>query len=229
MRIISIVTLISPDGAYGGPTRVALNQAAELRRRGHEVVIAAGYRGFAEPPTVIDGVPVKLFPVRTALPGIGFAGLTAPGLLQWLSRIAPQADVVHIHTARDLITLPAAWIVRRSGTPYVLQTHGMIDPSPKVSADWLDRLLTKRILRDASVVFYLTDREHSDLQEVFGGSLETTRLMNGVPEAPPRSPASGSARRCCSSRGCSSASARSSSSAQLRNCSRSSRMRSSPW
>ncbi|MBK5249133.1 MAG: hypothetical protein JJE50_06815, partial [Actinomycetales bacterium] len=74
MRIISVVTLFSPDGAYGGPTRVAVNQAAALRRLGHQVVIAAGGRGYAHPPEHVHGVPLRLFPVRTAVPGTGFAG-----------------------------------------------------------------------------------------------------------------------------------------------------------
>ena len=30
MRILQVVTLLSPDGAFGGPARVALNQSAEL-------------------------------------------------------------------------------------------------------------------------------------------------------------------------------------------------------
>jgi hypothetical protein len=41
MRILQVVTLISPDGAYGGPARVALNPSAELIRRGHDVTLGA--------------------------------------------------------------------------------------------------------------------------------------------------------------------------------------------
>lgn len=78
MRILSVVTLVSPDGAFGGPVRVALNQATALRELGHDVTLAAGGRGFDEPPTELDGVPVRLFPARTVVPGIGFAGLSSP-------------------------------------------------------------------------------------------------------------------------------------------------------
>ena len=47
-------------------------------------------------------------------------------------------DVVHVHVARDFVTLPAATIARRAGVPYVLQPHGMIDPSDHALARPLD-------------------------------------------------------------------------------------------
>lgn len=62
MRILHVVTLLGPDGAYGGPARVALNQSAALIDRGHEVTVAAGTRGFRVTPNRVDGVPVQLFP-----------------------------------------------------------------------------------------------------------------------------------------------------------------------
>lgn len=184
MRIISIVTLVSPDGAYGGPTRVAVNQAKALRARGHDVILAAAARGYDELPRHLDDVPVRLFPARTAVPGTGFAGLTSPELLVWLRKALKAADLVHVHAARDLITLPAAWLARREGVPYVLQTHGMIDESGRASAKALDRGLTRPVLRAAGAVFFLTPRERADVLAVNGAELPLVELFNGVPEAP---------------------------------------------
>ena len=45
MRVLQVVTLISPDGAYGGPTRVAFNQASALMESGVEVDVCAGTLG----------------------------------------------------------------------------------------------------------------------------------------------------------------------------------------
>ena len=86
MRILQVVTLLSPDGAYGGPARVALNQSAELIRRGHDVTVAAATRGYRVPPTELNGVPVRLFAARTLLPGTGFAGMGAPASGQVVSQ-----------------------------------------------------------------------------------------------------------------------------------------------
>ncbi|BDZ42743.1 hypothetical protein GCM10025865_20420 [Paraoerskovia sediminicola] len=191
MRIISVVTLFTPDGAYGGPTRVAVNQARELIARGHDVRLVGGCSGFDVVPSQVDGVPVTLFPVRRAVPRTGFAGLVAPQMLRWLRTATDGADLVHVHAARDLVTLPAALMALRKNVPYVLQTHGMIDASERRSAALLDAIWTRRLLRGAGAVLHLTERERSDLLDVVGGpEIQLVEVLNGVPlpaSAPPRS------------------------------------------
>lgn len=182
MKILQIVTLITPDGAYGGPVRVAVNQARALSDAGHDVTLAAAAAGFEGAlPTEFDGVPVRLFPVRRMLPGIGFAGLTSPALLRWLWKALPAADIVHVHLARDFVTLPAAQMARKKRLPYVVQTHGMIDRSSHPLALPLDAIFTRPILRRASKLLYLTSKELADVTCVAGGSVATAHLPNGVP------------------------------------------------
>jgi glycosyltransferase involved in cell wall biosynthesis len=185
MRVLSIVTLMSPSGEYGGPVRVALNQAKALQEAGHDVTVAGGARGYGGTlPRSDGGVPLRLFRARTVIPGIGFAGLAAPGLQRWIKKAARSADVVHVHAARDLVTLPVARWLRRAGIPYVVQTHGMIDASRSPLARPLDALVTRAVLRGAKAVFYLTERERNDLGIVAGDRLTLIELPNGVPEAP---------------------------------------------
>lgn len=183
MKILSIVTLVSPDGEYGGPVRVAVNQARELRSRGHDVTICGGARGYDSLPTEIDGIPAKLFPVHTAVPRTGFAGLASPSLWAWLARHSSSVDICHIHAARDLVTLPAALIARARNVPYILQTHGMIDPSGSLLAGVLDKMATRRLLRDAKRVLYLNEVERDGVIAVGGEDLRLVELPNGVPEA----------------------------------------------
>lgn len=181
MKILQVVTYISPEGAYGGPVRVAINQAKALTEAGHEVVVAAAAGGFENPlPEEYDGFPVQLFPARRIVPKSGFAGLTSPRLLTWLATAVKGVDVVHIHLARDLVTLPAAALALRAKTPIVVQTHGMIDRTDKKLAGPLDRFLTKPVLRKASTVLYLTDQERGDLTEIAGKNLYLVHLPNGV-------------------------------------------------
>lgn len=192
MRILSVATLVSPGGEYGGPTRVAVNQARELRRLGHEVTLCAGTRGFDTPPQVLDGdTPVTLFPAHQTVPGTGFAGLTSPALWAWLWRNIAGYDVCHIHLARDLVTLPATAIARARKVPYVVQTHGMIDPTPRLLAVPLDAVLTRPALRSARAVLHLTPVERDGLVAVAGHSLRLAELPNGVPHAEPAAPTEG--------------------------------------
>lgn len=184
MRIAQVVTLVSPDGAYGGPIRVAANQLRALRESGHTVRLFATHRGFAAAPTQLLGVPLTTRAARRVLPATGFAGLASLPLLDLLRRELPGYDVVHVHLARDLVTLPAARLALGLGLPLVVQTHGMIDASTRLLARPLDALMTRPVLHRAGRTLYLTERERRDLEQVSRGQIRLTELPNGVPASP---------------------------------------------
>lgn len=181
MRILSAVTLIDPDGAYGGPLRVALNQAAALRDRSHSVTLAAATRGYDVAPTELDGTPLVLRKAFRVAPKTGFAGLSAPTLVAWLNRSRNQFDVAHLHFARDLVLVPLAALVRRLGLPFVLQPHGMVQPRSNPLAPIFDTVAVRRLLCDADQVLYLTEEERDQIDEVARGGAKLTQLPNGVP------------------------------------------------
>ncbi|MFD3545748.1 glycosyltransferase [Streptomyces sp. NPDC058655] len=192
MRVLHAVTLHSPSHAFGGPVRVALNLAKGLRSRGHEARLLALGEGFEEPwPTEVEGVPARLFPARRLLP-LGFSGITSPALLASAGRLVREADVVHVHLARDLVTLPVALAALRAGKPLVLQTHGMVDPSGRLLAKVLDAVAVRRLLRAADAVLYLTPHEREGLDAVAGAPLaRAVRLVNGTPAQEERPPLEG--------------------------------------
>ena len=181
MKVLHVVTLVTPDGAFGGPTRVAVNLCSALRDQGHEAVIAAGVNGFDEPPASLGGVPAHLFPARRVVRGLGHAPTYAPALGRWIDEHAPKFDIVHIHLARDLVTLPVAARLHRMGIPFVVQTHGMIAPRSHPLAAAIDRLWTVKLLRSAAMVLHLNSTERQDLCAVGGTGLPLRELRNGVP------------------------------------------------
>lgn len=177
MRIAIIVSYVSVDGSFGGPVAVATGHATELARRGHSVELIAGWDGVAS--VKAQGVRVKLFRARQILP-VGFSGLVAPTLHSYLASHASRFDVIHIHMARDLITLPAALHVRARGRRLIIQTHGMVMPDSRVRAKLLDALATRRVLRSSSAVLALTEPESSGLRQVAAARLKIVRIPNGV-------------------------------------------------
>jgi glycosyltransferase involved in cell wall biosynthesis len=183
VRILHVVTLVSPDGAFGGPVRVAENLARELLRRGHEVTVAAAASGYAPgaTPTELGGAPLLTFPARRVAPG-GFSGLSAPGLQSWIRAHAAGLDVAHVHLARDLVTLPAATSLRRRGVPYVVQPHGMVVESGSRLAGPLDALVTRRVLDGAGAILHLTPAERAGLLAIGAGEASLRELGNGVPD-----------------------------------------------
>jgi glycosyltransferase involved in cell wall biosynthesis len=181
LRILHAATLLSPDGAYGGPIRVALNQADALRSRGHRVTLAAAERGFTAVPTSAEGTPLILRRARRLVPRTGFAGICAPDLVTWFLRNRDEFDVAHLHLARDLVLLPLAAAMAKSNLPFVLQPHGMLLRSSHPLAPLLDRAVVGRLLCRAREVFYLTTDERDALDQLSGGGARLTPLANGVP------------------------------------------------
>lgn len=179
MRILHVVSFISPDGAFGGPIRVAEHQASALRERGHGVTVLAGQRGY-DPP-LPSSEELRLFRARRLLPTGTFAGIAAPRMLPAAWREIRRSDVVHVHVARDLLTLPVALLTTQLGVPCVVQPHGMIDESDRRSAHLLDRLATRRVLRRAGRVLVFRDVERRSLEAVVGGPLPTVMVRNAVP------------------------------------------------
>ena len=181
MRVLHVATVVTPDGAYGGPVRVAVNLCSGLGAHGWDARLAAGTWGFDKSPSDQDGVPLLLFPARRLLPGSGFAACISPRLLASFKRLAGRADLVHVHLGRDLVTLPFAELCRRTGVPFVVQTHGMVVANDHPLSGVLDRLMTAGVLESARRVLWLTEHERHSMIELFGPGLSMRRVYNGVP------------------------------------------------
>ncbi|TWF91909.1 glycosyltransferase [Streptomyces brevispora] len=183
MKILHVVTLHTPDHAFGGPTRVALNLSKVQRAEGDDARIMALGDGFDGPlPSRVEGVPAHLYQARHLLPMFEVSGITSGPLLLAARRMMRGADVVHVHLMRDLVTLPAALLALASGTPLVVQTHGMVDPTEKRVAQLTDLLGVRRVLRGADAVLHLTEAERIDVNAVAAPVelTRTVRLVNGV-------------------------------------------------
>ncbi|NBU31664.1 MAG: glycosyltransferase [Actinobacteria bacterium] len=182
MKILHAFTLQSPDNAFGGPIRVALNLAHELKSRDIKVELVGGCRDYPTIPQEIEGINANLFAVRQIHAKLGFSGLISLKLLAWAWRNVRNFDVVHIHLARDLITLPITFICRLRNVPYVIQGHGMIDPTQRATGRILDFLLVRKSLIQASKLLYLTEQEQQDYPAVAKSALSNLAFLpNGVP------------------------------------------------
>ncbi len=185
MRIVQTVTLVSEDGAFGGPLAVAMEQCRELARRGHDVTLLAAWDGRSK--LTIPGVRVVLSRGKR-LPRVGFSGVFAPALSRWLSTNKDRIDLIHVHAGRHAVDLDLARTARRLRIPYFIQTHGMIMPKRSPLVTLLDHVITRPILRSAAGVLVLTVREAAGIGQIESSAhVETVR--NGVDgEFRPREP-----------------------------------------
>jgi glycosyltransferase involved in cell wall biosynthesis len=178
VRILHVVTLVSADGAYGGPVAVAVGQTQALAELGHDVALLAGWDGRAA--LSVPNVDVQLFRARKAVPGTGFAGLCSLGVWREVRHRAAEADVVHVHLGRDMVSLPAAFVADLCGRPFVVQTHGMVRRDSRLRARVVDAILTRRVLQHSAAQLVFTDEEEADSTVVAGRALNTVRVANGV-------------------------------------------------
>jgi glycosyltransferase involved in cell wall biosynthesis len=177
LRILQVVGFLGADGAYGGPTVVALGQCAALAEMGHVPTLLTGWDGVAGAPS---GFRVER---RRAwkLVRRSFASLVSPAMLLWVARRGRRFDVVHVHLARDLLTLPIAALALILRVPLVVQTHGMIIDDPRRTVRTLDAVLTRRVLRRAAVLIALTAEESAALHRLGAPRDRIVRLGNAAP------------------------------------------------
>lgn len=179
MRLLHVVTLLSDDGAYGGPTSVATGQLEECAARGHQVELVALWRGASPAPARIGSVPLRTRPARSLLPG-RFTGLMHPLLVRDMWRSMRRADVVHIHAGRDLVSLTALGLAVLGGKKFLTQTHGMVEPRRRAAVRLFDRVYVP-LLRRSRGCLVLTERERRAVAEVVGPEgPPLLNLPNGV-------------------------------------------------
>ncbi|MCP3819735.1 glycosyltransferase [Streptomyces sp. A3M-1-3] len=167
MRVVHVVTLVSDDGAFGGPTSVALGQLQEFAARGHTVTLLSLWRGRSRAPARIGSVPLRSRPARSLIPGQGFLGLMHPLLVRDIWRATKDADVVHIHAGRDLVSLTALVLAVLRRKRFIVQTHGMVEPRHTTAARLFDRAYMP-LLRRARGCLVLTEVEGRALVEAVG-------------------------------------------------------------
>ncbi|MCL6442602.1 MAG: glycosyltransferase [Alicyclobacillus sp.] len=189
MRILIIVDSFWPAVAYGGPAQVALQHAHRLVKDGHEVTVLTSNiesllpspRFFPFRRKVLDGIEVHYLPASVIRPPgrrPRWGALFSSTLPRWLREHAGTYDIAHHHFSRSPFSLSAAKALQALGVPHVLQTHGMLDRRDGVR-DALDRLVTSRLLEQASFVLCLQEQERGVIQRI-APRAKTLILPNGI-------------------------------------------------
>jgi glycosyltransferase involved in cell wall biosynthesis len=157
MRILQIIA--SMDPRMGGPGEVILQTIRALRAEGHSPEIACLD---APGESWVKDCP---FPIHALGPKAGKYSYS-PRFLPWLRGQAGRYDCLIVNGVWCFSSL-GTWIAsRRTGVPYFLYTHGMLDPwfqtayplkHIKKSIYW--RLAEHRVLRDARSVLFTCEEE----------------------------------------------------------------------
>ncbi len=187
-RILHVIE--SLDARLGGPPAVCVRLAAAQAARGHRVGVLhrAGAPDAPIPGHAFRGVPsVEQVESCPVVPAGGFLGRSlAPDIGGFIRSRFREWDFLHVHSVWDPATRAAGAAALRSGVPYVVTTHGMLDqwgmrqgllrPLKKRLAL---RAAIGRVLRGAAFLHALTDGEAQGIRS-FGYGRALAVVPNGI-------------------------------------------------
>lgn len=175
MRILRIICDVDPKA--GGPIEGLRLSSQALAEMGHETTIVS----LDDPQApYLAGYP---YPVHACGPGLGQYGYT-PALGDWIAANGSRFDAAVIHGLWNHASVGGWQGVRRARLPYVVFTHGMMDPWFKQSAPlkhlakqafWL--AFQGRVLRDAEAVLFTSEEERRLARGVFWGYRYRERVV----------------------------------------------------
>ncbi len=187
MKILLVIDGMHPRD--GGPPAVVAGSAIALKRHGAEVTVLT---------TLLPDDEADVRTTWGAMTDHGVAlQFCAPIGLTQLLGLAPidaamatavdQADVVHIHGFWTPALLAVAKMARRTGKPYFISTHGLLDQRAMTSSrpKWIKKRLAVALLgfrpvfRDASGVIFGSETEDKESWDPVAG-MRKLYIPNGV-------------------------------------------------
>lgn len=165
MKILHVISSVNPAG--GGPIEGVRQLGSTLERKGHIVEIAS-----LDSPSApyLKQSLLRVYPLGPSYLGYGYSSKFVP----WLRSNSNRYDVVIVNGIWQYHSLGTWQALHRSQTPYVLFTHGMLDPwfkkeyPLKHAKKWMYWPWAEyRVLRDARAVLFTCEEERRLARESF--------------------------------------------------------------
>ena len=184
LHVAHVLDSVHPSA--GGLPSVVLNLAAAQAAGGARVTVFARDAPHAaadDDRARAERAGVRLEPVAGRAGGL--PPLRPPSVLVEAAR---GAGLFHLHGVWDPVLLAAGAAARRTGTPYVLTPHGMLDPWSLAQKSVKKRLAlwtTHRGLLRGCVFLHALNRDEADLFRPLGLRPPVEIIPNGVPGSLP--------------------------------------------
>ncbi len=153
MKLLVIIPSLDPK--YGGPANIVQCIAALLAARGIHVDVvtlnsdrANNQSTSFEEWIIRDGYRIRYFLTNT-LHKFGFS----IGLTTWLFRNIKSYDLVHVHGIFSYMNLVVYQTYKINGIPYVVSTHGMLEPWALAHKAWKKKIYYTLIENHDSPLF----------------------------------------------------------------------------
>jgi glycosyltransferase involved in cell wall biosynthesis len=199
VKILQVVDFFKPFWSSGGITPVAYHVARGLALKGHDVTVYSNGDGRdasvkvrKNRPTAVDGMTVYYF--RNLCPPLARRNIYTTYMVPFVSRRELRRfDVVHIHTYRSTMAVPAWHFAMKYRVPYVLQPHGTVETyfDKGTLKKAFDALWGRSMLKHAARLVAVTPAEAGQFERLGLGRDRVEIIPNGIDAAefaalPPR-------------------------------------------
>lgn len=157
MKLLHVIHSVKPEG--GGPIEGLKQLAGPMAEMGHTT---AAVSLDAPDSSWVNGLPFPVYALGSGGLGYGYTGRLIP----WLSENSQNYDAVVVRGIWQYHSFACWRALRKKSTPYVVFTHGMLDPwfkrayPLKHAKKWLYWPWAEyRVLRDAAAVLFTTEEE----------------------------------------------------------------------
>lgn len=164
MRLLNVICSTNPE--HGGVIEWIRQFGPIAEAQGHVVEVAS-----LDAP---ESPWISRFPIKVHALGSKYRYFYSPQLVPWLKANARNYDIVITHGLWRYASFGTWRALHASDTPYLAQTHGMLDPwfkrtyPIKHSLKWLYWPWTDyRVLRDAKAVIFTCEQERTKARESF--------------------------------------------------------------
>jgi len=165
MNLLQVISSVNPDG--GGPIEAVRQLGSTLSNAGHQVEVASLDSSDAH---FVKQFPLTLYALG---PTVSKYGLSMR-FVSWMRTHRSQYDAIIVNGIWQFHSYGTWLALRNSNTPYVLFTHGMLDPWFKKQyplkhlKKWMYWPWAEyRVLRDAHAVLFTCEEERILAQKSF--------------------------------------------------------------
>ena len=185
LRLTHVIPFGPPATQFGGPVAQLDLICPALAERGHDVRLICTDLGIASDTprdTWIERNGYRIHYGRTKR-AHRVAPYSTPLLRGVLKQTIADSDIVHLHLGLTLLNSMAGRIARQANVPYVYAPRGSLCPHrmrDRALSKWLFvHLFERRVVRDATALHALTEKERDDLTRQGGDA----RRIHVVPNA----------------------------------------------
>ncbi len=171
-KLLIIIPYFIPAYGYGGPIKVAYDQAIELLKKWYDITVVTtdaldDKNRIKKLEETIDGI--KIFRFRNLFNKLAkfHNGYLPFAMKYWLKKNIKNYDIVHIH---DILNLPAIWwskYATKNNVKYFLHPHGTLsDTRIKSRKSFIKKTFLKifhNMMDWANWIFALTKQEEKEI------------------------------------------------------------------